>query len=184
MFVQTKQSMVTLQHTLLNSRPLVSQRTASDHSVSQSREGPSNFSPKAIQLRFLPWCHTLSSLCSLLLFNFLNFIYYMAVFLSSQQFEWYKVIIPALNRVNKTREYVFFWLDRREKRRLFCFWYTLFFAGGLVLPLQEHLSLISCTCRRVSQRPDWLKGQRGNSMQSGMCCETVRCVITFCFYWP
>lgn len=32
----------------------------------------------------------------------------MAVFLSSQQFEWYKVIIPALNTVNKTREYVFF----------------------------------------------------------------------------
>lgn len=146
MFVQTKQSMVTLQHTLLNSRPLVSQRTASDHSVSQSREGPSNFSPKAIQLRFLPWCHTLSSLCSLLLFNFLNFIYYMAVFLSSQQFEWYKVIIPALNTVNKTREYVFFLTRQTWKKKVVLllihvilrWWFSTSIAGALIIN-QLHL---------------------------------------------
>lgn len=42
----------------------------------------------------------------------------MAVFLSSQQFEWYKVIIPALNRVNKTREYVFFLTRQTWKKKV------------------------------------------------------------------
>lgn len=42
----------------------------------------------------------------------------MAVFLSSQQFEWYKVIIPALNTVNKTREYVFFLTRQTWKKKV------------------------------------------------------------------
>lgn len=43
----------------------------------------------------------------------------MAVFLSSQQFEWYKVIIPALNTVNKTHVNMFFF-DSTDMKKEGC----------------------------------------------------------------
>lgn len=183
MFVQTKQSMVTLQHTPELPTSRKSENSLRSFSVSKSWRPLKLFTqghPTQIFALMSLFLH--SALYSCLIFWTLYIIWLFFSAVSSLN-GIRSLFLPSTQWIKHVNMF-FFWLDRRGKRRLFCFWYTLFFAGGLVLPLQEHLSLISCTCRLVSQRPDWLKGQRGNSMQSGMCCETVRCVITFCFYWP